>query len=245
MMGMDSKQTIRKGVTWFRNALFIIVIGISLAACSTMRLKLYDPLTYGMSKTTQTDVKEVKLVTTEKIRVVIKKAKDLRPAILSKNLRPGVTRIGGFINVFGQVVHSFELEKDVVFLDLFTNNLISCFELAGYEVIPFEEFEVSSTVDKEKAKVLIESEILTFWVAVTPGISYIPDAPSGVAFTVILYELETRREIWSEVFMAKSQAYSLKASVRYEKSINLAYAEAIRDLYKVISDGVMRNLLQK
>jgi len=226
-----------------RNSLCLIFIGIFFTACSTAHFKIYDPLTYRKGIVTQTDVQGVKSTNAEKIRVVIKKSYDIRPDIVSKNLRPGSTRIGGFINIFGQVVHSFELEKGVVFVDLFTDNLIRCFELAGYEAVPHEKYETNSTIDKEKFKGLIESQIITFWVGVLPGMYQI-DAPSNVTFKVGLYELETNQEIWGEMITGRSHVFPLTVA-SYEKGINLAYADAMKNLYKAISDEKFRNFLQK
>ena len=57
----------------FKYALPIILIGISLVACThTYHVKLYDPLTYGESRFAPRDVQEGKPIGAEKIRVVIK-----------------------------------------------------------------------------------------------------------------------------------------------------------------------------
>jgi hypothetical protein len=231
-MDFNLKRT--EKVKWLRNALGLIFIGISLTACAlgVDRVKLYDPLTYKPvqeegAKVAYADVQEIKPIAGEKIKVVIKGVRDNRPDI---------TRIGVKKNAYGMAMGSVDVEKDVVFLELFTKNLINCFELAGYEAIPIKKFEATPTIDKEKAKAFIESEIRTFWVEFIPGF-FVVDAASNVIFEIRLFEPETNREIWSETFRGKGKVSGMAVTrAMFERSINLAYTEAMRSFYKTISD---------
>ncbi len=223
----------------FRNTLFLLLLGIPLAAC-THRVNLYDPLTYGPgekegSRVAQTGFEEPKPNPAEKIRMVIKKAKDLRLDI---------TKIGdaGFLE-------PVEVKKGVVLSDVFTKNLMNCFELAGYEVISVDTFEAASSVDREKVNAWIEPEIMRFWVEFRASdqtlrqLLNLRDAESEVMFQVRIYGPDRKREIWRHIFEGKGN--SSRAFRSLERSINSAYAEAMRDLYKAISDQKIREFLQK
>jgi hypothetical protein len=153
MVIIGFKRKIATTIMGFKNALLITYIGMSLVAC-TYHVKLYDPLTYGKNKVAHGDVQGGKPIAADKIKVVIKRTTDNR---LDK------TRIGGLIGKSGQVFRTILFEKDVVFLDMFKNNLLNCFESAGYEVILIEKYEAASAFDKEKVKVFIESEVMRFW----------------------------------------------------------------------------------
>jgi hypothetical protein len=224
---------------WFRNTFFLLLLSILLAAC-THRVKLYDPLTYGPSEkegtqVAQTGFQETKPIPAEKIRMVIKKAKDLRLDI---------TKIGdaGFLE-------PVEVEKGVVLSDVFTKNLMNCFELAGYEVISIDTFEAASSVDREKVTAWIEPEIMRFWVEfrlsdqAVRQLLNLRESEGDVMFQVRLYGPDRKREIWSQIFEGKGN--SSRAFRSLERSINSAYAEAMRDLYKAISDQKIRDILQK
>ena len=171
----------------------------------------------------------------ERIRMVIKKAKDLRLDI---------TKIGdaGFLE-------PVEIGKGVVLSDVFTKNLTNCFELAGYEVIPIDTFEAGSSVDREKVKAWIEPEIMRFWVEVRVSDQVqrqffnLREAEGEVMFRVRLYGPDGKREMWTQIFEGKGN--SSRAFRSLERSINSAYAEAMRDLYKAISDQKIRDILQK
>jgi len=224
---------------WFRNTFFLLLLSILLAAC-THRVKLYDPLTYGPGRkegtqVAQTGFQETRSIPAEKIRMVIKKAKDLRLDI---------KKIGdaGFLE-------PVEVEKGVVLSDVFTKNLMNCFELAGYEVIPIDTFEAASSVDREKVKAWIEPEIMRFWVELRLSdqalrqLLNLREAEGDVMFQVRLYGPDRKREIWSQIFEGKGN--SSRAFRSLERSINSAYAEAMRELYKAISDQKIRDILQK
>ncbi len=167
--------------------------------------------------------------------MVIKRAKDLRLDI---------TKIGdaGFLE-------PVEIEKGVVLSDVFTKNLTNCFELAGYEVIPIDTFEAASSGDREKVNAWIEAEIMRFWVEfrvsdqVQRQFFNLRDAESDVMFRVRIYGPDRKREIWRQIFEGKGN--SSRAFRSLERSINSAYAEAMRDLYKAISDQTVRSILQK
>lgn len=225
------------------NLLSLIFIGILLSACAfgTDRVKLYDPLTYkpvpeeGV-KVTYADVPDIKPITGEKIRMVIKKIRDNRPDI---------SRIGAKKNTYGMVTGTVDVEEGVIFLDLFTKNLINCFELAGYEVTLIKKFEATPPIDKDNIKALIDAEIRTFWVEFMPGF-WTVDAASNVIFEIRLFEPETNREIWSEIFRGQGKVSGMAVTRgMFEKSINIAYAETMRNFYKAISDEKMRNMLKK
>ena len=222
----------------FKNALLIILIGIPLVACTypcTYYVKLYDPLTYEESKFAPRDVQGGKPIAKEKIRVVIKRTTDSRS---------DKTRLGGLVQ-YG-VTRTILFDKDVGLSDLFTNNLINCFELAGYEVILPEKFEAASESDKEKADALVESDVMGFSVSM-----YMLPLEGNyvwgfVRFNVKLYEPETLREIWGDRFMGVSESWGIfDTEARYERIINQAYAKAMSDLFKAISDKKIRDILKK
>ena len=223
----------------FRNTLFLLLLGIPLAAC-THRVNLYDPFTYGPgekegSRVAQTGFEEPKPNPAEKIRMVIQKAKDLRLDI---------TKIGdaGFLE-------PVEVKRGVVLSDVFTKNLMNCFELAGYEVISLDTFEAASSVDREKVNAWIEPEIMRFWVEFRASdqtlrqLLQLRDAESEVMFQVRIYGPDRKQEIWRHIFEGKGN--SSRAFRSLERSINSAYAEAMRDLYKAISNRKTREFLQK
>jgi hypothetical protein len=223
----------------FRNILFLLLLGIPVAAC-THHVNLYDPLTDGPGKTegsrvARTGFEEPKPMPAERIRMVINKARDLRLDI---------TKIGdaGFFE-------PVEVKKGVVLSDVFTKNLMNCFELAGYEVISIDTFEAASSVDREKVTAWIEPEIMRFWVEFRLSdqalrqLLNLREAEGDVMFQVRLYGPDRKREIWSQIFEGKGN--SSRAFPSLERSINSAYAEAMRNLYKAISDQKIRDILQK
>lgn len=121
---------------------------------------------------------------------------------------------------------------------------MNCFEWAGYEVIPIKKYEDLSSQEKEKIKGLIEAEIRIFWVTFIPGFAVV-DAASKVNFNVRLLEPETNQEIWTGNFSGKGKVSGMAVTRgMYEKSINIAYAEAMRNLLVAISDEEMKKLLK-
>jgi len=234
MKNVDSNHKKHQILKRLRNLFGLIIIAIFLMGCAlgTDRVKLYDPLTYkpvaeeGV-KAAYADVPDIKPTTGEKIRLVIKKIRDNRPDI---------SKIGAKKNTYGMTTGKVDVEEGVVFLDLFTKNLISCFELAGYEVISIKKIEATSPIDKENVKGSIDADIRIFWVEFMPGF-WTVDAASNVIFEIRLFEPETNREIWSETFRGQGKVSGMAVTRgMYEKSINIAYAEAMRNFYKAISD---------
>jgi hypothetical protein len=72
------------------------------------------------------------------------------------------------------------------------------------------------------------------------------DAASNVIFEVRLFEPETNREIWSDIFRGQGKVSGMAVTRgMYEKSINIAYAEAMRNFYRAISDERMKNIFRK
>jgi hypothetical protein len=69
------------------------------------------------------------------------------------------------------------------------------------------------------------------------------DAESEVMFQIRIYGPDRKREIWRHIFEGKGN--SSRAFRSLERSINSAYAEAMRDLHKAISDQKTREFLQK
>ena len=196
--------------------------------------KLYDPLTYEESKFAPRDVQGGKPIAKEKIRVVIKRTNDSRS---------DKTRLGGLVQ-YG-VTRTILFDKDVALSDLFTNNLINCFELAGYEVILPEKFEAASESDKEKADALVESDVMGFSVSMYMLPLEGNYVRGFVRFNVKLYEPETLREIWGDRFMGVSESWGIfDTRSRYEGIINQAYAKAMSDLFKAISDNKIRDILK-
>lgn len=217
----------------FRNLFSLVFIGVFLMACAlgTDRVKLHDPLAYkpaegGGTKVAYADVPGVKPITSEKIRMIIKKVEDRRP---------DTSRIGAKKNTYGMKTGSIDLEQGVVFLEVFKKNLINGFELAGYEIIPY----------KEKGKGFVVAEIGTFWVTFIPGFARV-DASSLVTFSIRLFEPETNKEVWSGMFDGSGKVSGMAVTRgMYEQSINVAYAEAMRKFYTAISDEKVKNLLKK
>jgi hypothetical protein len=205
------------------------------------RVKLYDPLTYKPpieegTKVAYADAPEIKPFVGEKIQLVLKKIKDNRTDL---------TRIGVKKDSYGRETGSVDVEEGVVFLDTFTKRLINCFEVGGYEVIPLKQFETSSKSQKERAKAIIETEVRTFWTKFMPGI-FTVDIVSDVIFEVTLNEPEMNREIWNESFRGKAKVQGVAATrSMYEKSINIAYSEAMRSFYNAISSEKLKRMLTK
>jgi hypothetical protein len=223
----------------FRNILFLLLLGIPVAAC-THRVNLYDPITYGAgekegSRVAQAGFGEPQPIPEERIRLVIRKAKDLRLDI---------SKIGnaGFFE-------PVEVKKGVVLSEVFTKNLMSCFELAGYEVISLDPLEAASPVDREKVNAWIEAEIMRFWVELRVSdqtlrqVLNLREAESEVMFRIRIYGPDRKREIWRQIFEGKGN--SSRAFQSLERSINSAYAEAMRDFCKAIADQKTRDILQK
>ncbi len=67
--------------------------------------------------------------------------------------RPDPSRIGAKKNTYGMETGSVNVEKGVSFQEVFSKNLMNCFEWAGYEVIPIKKYEDLSSQEKEKIKV--------------------------------------------------------------------------------------------
>lgn len=226
-----------------RNLFGLVILLVLLMGCAfgTDRIKLYDPLTYKPTaeervKLAYADAPEIKPFVGETIRLTIKKIKDNRPDI---------SKIGVKKNSYGMVTGSVDVEKGVVFLDIFTNNLIKCFELAGYEVIPTKKLGMTSEADKENIKGSIDADIRVFWVEFMPGFWTVA-AVSNVIFEIRLFESDTGREIWREIFRGEGKVSGMAVTRgMYEKSINIAYSEAMMNLYKAISDEKMRRIFKK
>jgi len=233
----------RGGLLRVRNLISLFAIGFLFSACAlgTDYVRLYDPLTYkpvqeGGTRIAHAEVKEIGPITGEKIRVIIKKVEDKRP---------DPSRIGAKKNAYGMETGSVNVEKGVSFQELFTKNLINCFEWAGYDVMPIDKYKDLPSMDKEKIRGLFEAEIRIFWVTFVPGFAVV-DAASNVIFNVKLFEPETNREIWSGSFSGKGKVSGMAVTRgMYEKSINIAYAEAMRNLLMAITDEEMKKLLKK
>lgn len=222
--------------------LSVMLIGFLLTACATgvSCVKLYDPLTYkseGEEGIAYADVAEIKPITNGKIKLAIKKIEDKRPDI---------TCIGVKKNTWGMKMGKVDVEKDIVFMELFKKHLIDTFELAGYEIVPIKSCDINSSTEKEDVKALIKAEIRSFWVEFMPGV-FVVDAESDVIFEVILIDPKTNYEIWEEIFRGKGKVSSGLAVTRgmFEESINLAYAEAMKKFYKTISDNKIKDMLRK
>jgi hypothetical protein len=243
MKNVDSIHKKTEIVKRSRNLFGLIILIALLMGCAfgTDRVKLYDPLTYkpvaeeGV-KVAYADAPDIKPITGEKIRLTIKKVRDNRPDI---------SKIGAKKNTYGMTTGSVDVEEGVVFVDLFTKNLINCFELAGYEVIPIKKPDATPPLDKEDVKGSIDADIRMFWVEFMPGF-WTVDAASNVIFEIRLFEPDTGREIWSEIFRGQGKVSGMAVTRgMFERSINIAYAEAMRNFYKAISDQKIRNIFKK
>jgi hypothetical protein len=239
---METRRT--DSASGFRNLLGMVCVAILLSACAfgTDRVKLYDPLTYkpaaeeGGTKVAHADVPEIKPVGGEKINLVMKRIKDNRLDI---------SKIGAKKNSYGMETGKVDVESGIVFIDLFTKNFVDCLELAGYQITPLKKYDASSPADKERIKGLVEAEVRTFWTTMMPGF-FTVDAAGDVIFEVRLFEPETNKEIWSEMFRGKGIVSGVAVTKgMYEKSINTAYSEAMKNLYNAISDEKFRKMLNK
>ena len=92
----------------------------------------------------------------------------------------------------------------------------------------------------------MEAEIRTFWVEFMPGV-FVVDAASDVIFEVRFIDFQTNREIWGDTFRGKGNVSSGIAVTKdmFEKSINAAYAEAMKSLYTTISDEKIKGVLKQ
>ncbi len=222
---------------------WVMCVSILLGGCAmgVDRVKLYDPLEYTPSEReggslAYADVPEIKPVTGEKIPIAIKKIRDSRPDI---------SKIGVKKNTYGIVMGKVDVKKGVIFLDVFTKNLINSLELAGYEVTSEKDFRSIPTLNLDKFAALLEADVRTFWVEFSPGF-WAVSADSDAIFEVRLYEPETNREIWSETFRGKGKSPGLVITQRgFESSINQAYSKAMKSFFKTISDEELRNKLKK
>ena len=214
---------------------------LSACAFGTDRVKIHDPLTYKPAgdkgvKAANAGVQEMKPVSGEKIGLVLKRISDNRTDI---------SKIGAKKNTYGMETGKVDVEEGVVFLDLFTKNLIDCLEWAGYEITPLKKYDGASQTDKNKFKGFVEAEIRTFWTTFMPGF-FTVDAVGDVIFEVRLYESETSKELWSEMFRGKGTVSGVAATRgMYEESINIAYSEAMKNFFSAISDEKVKSTLRK
>jgi hypothetical protein len=226
-----------------RNALCIIILGLSVISCAfgTDRVKLHDPLTYareqkGMTSTAIAAPMDSKPAQGDLIQMALERVRDNRSDI---------SRIGAKKNAYGMHTGNIDVEEGVVFLDLFTKNLIKCFESAGYKVIPTKEYETISPVDREKVKAHIETEVRNFWVEFMPGL-FVVDAVSNVIFEVRLHDPTTNREIWSETFRGKGKVSGVAVTRgMFEESINIAYSEAMRQFRSTLAEEKTRGMFKQ
>ncbi len=224
--------------------LFIVMFAIVvLSACAhgTDRVRLHDPMAYKSGTeegimATHAYTPEVTSFAGERISLVLRRIRDNRRDI---------SKIGTTKNSYGMETGNVEVEEGVVFVDAFARNFIHCLELAGYEVTPLKQYDASTQIDKEKVKGLVEGEIRTFWTTFVHGIFSV-DAVGEVMFEVRVYEPGTNREVWSNTFRGKAIATG-EAGTRdmYEKSINLAYSQAMKSLYHSVSGEELRKMLKK
>ncbi len=219
----------------------LVFLCVLLSACAfgTDRVKLHDPLAYNPGEGAgikAANADEVKPVAGEKVNLVLKRMRDNRTDI---------SKIGAKKNTYGMETGKVDVEEGVVFMDLFAKHFVNCLELAGYEVIPLKTFDLASQADKEKAKGFVEAEIRTFWTTFMPGF-FAVDAVGDVIFEVRLFDPETNKEIWSEMFRGKGTVSGMAVTRgMYEKSINIAYSEAMKNLYNAISDDKIKGMLKK
>jgi len=237
----------------FKVFLSLLFVGVSLPACVT-QVKLYDPLIYkpiradGI-KVTYGDVSEINPVNGEKIKVAIREIRDKRPNISCLGAKPssfdGVLFILFPISYLFMETGKVDVENGVIFLDLFKKHLINAFELVGFEIVPIASSDLTSMTEKESIKAFIEAEVKTFWVEFIKGFAVV-GAESEVLFEITLTEPNTNRIIWSDIFKGGNKVSS-KLALRneaFEQSINSAYAEAMKNFYRAISDDNFKNMLR-
>jgi len=237
-----NKMTIRLNFGMVRNGLCVLILGLLVISCAfgTDRVKLYDPLTYKPEQQEGTNTAiassvEVKPMEGDLILLALKRIRDNRPDI---------SRIGAKKNTYGINTGNVDVEESVVFVDLFTKNLINCFESAGYKTMAMREYDTISSLDKEKVKGLIETEIRNFWVEFMPGM-FVVDAASNVVFEVRLYDPAGNKEIWSETFRGTGKVSGMAVTrSMFERSINIAYAEATRQLRSALADEKTRRIFK-
>jgi len=225
-----------------RNTLCIVILGLLVISCAfgTDRVKLHDPMTYAPEKkgTTGTAVAapmDSKPAQGDLIQMALERVRDNRSDI---------SRIGVKKNSYGTPTGSVDVEEGVIFLDLFTKNLTTCFESAGYKVISLKEYETISPVDREKVKAHIETEVRNFWVEFMPGL-FVVDAASNVIFEVRLHDPMTNKEIWSETFRGNGKVSGMAVTRgMFEESINIAYSQAMRQLRSTLAEEKTRGMFK-
>ncbi len=211
-------------------------------ACATGvdHVKLYEPLEYKPSK--EAVIKEAEAAayasgaTTPKIKIALNRVKDSRQDI---------SCIGAKKNTYGIKMGKVDVEEGVVFVDLFRQHLITSFQKAGYEIVPYKSSNPGSVDKTDDVKAIVDAEVRSFWVEFMPGV-FVVDAESDVSFDVRLKDIG-HREIWEETFRGKGKVSSGIAITRsmFEESINLAYSEAMNKFYTSVSGDEFRSLLMK
>ncbi len=214
-----------------------ILVGIWLSGCATGvdRVKLYDPLTYEPPKESGASVahaaiQDIKPKPDNKISFAIRKVKDARPDISSIGIKK---------NGYGMAMGKVDLYESVTLPEVFKQNLINCFTTAGYEILP-------AKAGKNDADALVDVDIRSFWVEFMPGF-FLVDADSNVIFEVRLISPQTNQELWSETYRGKGKVSSGLAITKemFEQSINIAYADAMRNFYLALADENFRHAIGK
>ncbi len=86
----------------------------------------------------------------------------------------------------------------------------------------------------------VDADVRAFWTEFMPGF-FVVDAASDVVFEVKLSRPDSTREIWSDTFRGKGKVSGMAVTRgMFEESLNLAYSEAMKNLYKEISEDKMR-----
>jgi len=229
-----------KGENMSKKCLGLIVGCILLVGCATGvdNVKLYQPLEYEpqQKSVVYASASEYKPVEGNKILLALRRVSDSRPDI---------SVIGVKKNTYGMPMGKVDVEKGKVFIDLFTQNLVEVLNRAGFEVIEPQKYKILHEEKKQEAKLLLDADVRTFWVECMPGF-WAVSADSNVIFEVHLFNAETNQEIWSETFRGKGHVPGLAIDRKgFEQSINMAYSEAMKSFYKVISDENFRQNILK
>lgn len=230
----------------FRVVLFLCVglMAMSSIGCAVGvdRVKLLDPMKYSLVKK-DAPITEAPIVQVEKKPVTIEFER-------VRDNRTDISCIGVKKNSYGIPMGRVELVQGVVLVDEFKKHLVDAFSMAGFEQVSSQNSSVVASGDSQEVvvapkKVYIEAEIRTFWVEFMPG-AFVVDALGNVIFEVRIFDSETRREILSEMFRGTGKVSSVIVTrAMFEESINIAYAQAMQQMYRYFAKPAEDTFVRK
>ena len=141
-----------------------------------------------------------------------------------------------------------DVEEGVVFLNLFKQHLIDAFQKAGYEIISVKASSLIPSDNKDDVKAIVDAEVNFFYVDSRERLfpPFTGDVLSAVSFGVRLRDIGNR-EILDEIFSGTGNVIAafLRTKGLYEESINIAYAEAMKNFYMTFSDDKLKRVFDK